>query len=73
MGGLCCNSVNLLNVIHSLKTSSRSNKCLSEFPIFCQMSKRQTTALRTRFVKNELGVVRFRYNEINFGAAFDDH
>ena len=42
MGGLCHDLVNLLNVIHSLKTSSRSNKYLSEFPIFCQMSKSQT-------------------------------
>ena len=39
MGGLCCDSVNLLNVIHSLKTSNRSNKCLSEFPFFVRCEK----------------------------------
>ena len=43
MGVLCCDSVNSQNVIHLLKTSSRSNKYLTEFQFFCQMSKSQTT------------------------------
>ena len=34
MGGLCCDSVNSPSIIHSLKTSSKSIKYLSEFPIF---------------------------------------
>ena len=73
MGGLCHDLVNLLYVIHSLKTSSRSNKYLSEFPIFCQMSKSKTTALWMGFIKNELDIMRYRHNKVNFVAAFDDH
>ena len=37
------------------------------------MSKCQTAALWRRFIKNDLDIMRFRNNEVNFEAAFDYH
>ena len=31
------------------------------------------TGLWRRFIKNELDIMRFRHNEANFEALFDDH
>ena len=39
MGGLCCDSVNSLNVIHSLNILSRSNKYFNDFPFLVRCPK----------------------------------
>ena len=61
MGGLCCDSFDMLN---SLSYSRRSNKYLGEFPIFVRW-------MRMRFVKNELDIT--IHNEVNSEAAFHDN
>ena len=59
--------------IHSLMTLSKSKKYLSELPIIGQMSKSHTTALWRRFIKEELDIMRFKHNKVNFETTFDDH
>ena len=68
MGGLCCDSFDMLN---SLSSSRRSNKYLGEFPIFVRCQKSQTIALWMRFVKNELDIT--IHNEVSSEAAFHDN
>ena len=52
---------------------SKSKKYSSELPIICQMSKSNKTALWRRYIKKKLDIMRFRHDEVNFQAIFDDY